>query len=161
MRLINYTDRKTLEIKQIRAVKNNLISKFEILLPYRYKMMYVGSEWVFANRDHMDLDTISIKACNNRIIIVNLDPKPIDYIWICQMSEEDAIEAYKYIVANCCSIVIILNEDKTLNDVEVAYQINGIGVNDEKYNSMECIYLVDEEDKYDSSVINIAREHYE
>lgn len=57
-------------------------------------------------------------------------------------------------------ITIFLNEDKTLNNVEVAYMAN-TSLELFGHHHLECIYLFGEEDKFDSSVINIAREHYE
>lgn len=159
MRLIEFTDRNNNAKGQIRAVKHSLISDLEILLPYRYRMLYTGFEGWFGNRTDLDLDADSISKCNNRIIVVNLDPKPIDYIYFVGMDREQAIESYKYIIANSSIITIELNDDKSLYDVEVAYEIKDIE-RDDGHPHLEQIYLIHEEDKYDSNLIDLTSQEY-
>ena len=159
MRFVNYKDLVTSEIKQIRATTNKLISNLEILLPLDYMIMYSGFESWFADRTSMDFDDESIKKCNNKIFIINNNPKVIDYVVLAYLTEEETIERYKYIIANCRMITIFLNEDKTLSDLEVSYLTNS-GIEVFGHPNVEWVYLFGEEDKFDSSVINIAREHY-
>ena len=160
MRFVNYKDLVTSEVKQIRATTNKLISNLEILLPLDYMIMYSGFESWFADRTSMDFDDDSIKKCNNKIFIINNNPKVIDYVVLAYFTEEETIERYKYIIANCRMITIFLNEDKTLSDLEVSYLTNS-GIEVFGHPNVEWVYLFGEEDKFDSSVINIAREHYE
>lgn len=159
MRLVEFTDRETGVKGQIRALKHPMISEFEILLPYSYRMLYAGFEGWFANRTDLDFDEDSISKCDNRITIVNMNPKPIDYILFVHLNREEAIEAYKYIVANCSVIVIELNEDKSIYDVQVNYITNDNTI-DTDYPHQEEIYLIHEDDKYDPSKIDIKCTEY-
>ena len=137
----------------IRAIKHPLISNLEILVPYSYRILYSGFENWFANRTNMDLDEDSIRKCNNRIIIVNLHPNPIDYIWFSGKTREQIIEDYKYIVANCSMITIYLNDDKSLYDVEVSYEVNNYAYGNNSPR-LERIRLLHEEDKYNQDITN-------
>lgn len=161
MRLVEFTDRETGARGQIRALKHPMISEFEILLPYNYRMLYAGFEGWFANRTDLDFDEDSISKCDNRITIVNMNPKPIDYIFFNNFNREEAIEAYKYIVANCSIIVIELNNDKSLREVEISYEINRTCTADMyDYPHIECMYLFDEDDLYDPNEIDLKCTEY-
>lgn len=156
MRLINFKDPNGNDCT-IRAVKNKRISEYEILLPMRYRMMYSGMEGGYANRQNLDiLDEALDMMVGNTITIVNLDPRPIDYIIMANKSREYAIECYKYIVANCSIITITLNENKSLNEVEVSYEINR-GIERRGYPHLEEIHLLHEDDKFD---VDITSEKY-
>ena len=158
MRLVEFTDRETGVKGQIRALKHPMISEFEILLPYSYRMLYAGFEGWFANRTDLDFDGDSISQCENRIIIVNMNPKPIDYILFVHVDREQAIEAYNDIIANCSVIVIELNDDKSLYDVQVNYITNCKTMDQGPH--QEEIYLIHEDDKYDPSIIDLRCAEY-
>lgn len=154
MRLVNYIDRETSEVKQIRAIKNPIISKYEILVPLNY--MILGE----SDSINCELKQEFINPKCNTISIINLNPKPIDYILFVHLSESDAIECFKYIVANCLYVTIYLNQDNTLDDIEIAYTIDG---EYDQYgnNNVEFIHLLHEDDKFDPDAIHIAREYYD
>ena len=158
MRLVEFTDRETGVKGQIRALKHPMISEFEILLPYSYRMLYAGFEGWSANRTDLDFDEDSISKCDNRITIVNMNPKPIDYILFVHLDREQAIEAYKHIIANCSVIVIELNDDKSLYDVQVNYITNCKTMDQDPH--QEEIYLIHEDDKYDPSIIDLRCTEY-
>lgn len=160
MRLINYIDRETSEVKQIRAIKNPMISKYEILVPLNYRTFYRGCETYLANCINADLKDFMIEDCSDAISIINLDSKPIDYIVLSDdASENDVLDLYKYIVANCIMVLIILNGDKSLSEIEVAYEVNGNLDEDGNY-PIEYIHLLHEDCEFDSDNICIAKEEY-
>lgn len=158
IRIINFTDINGSQ-KQIRAIKCPKISNLEILLPLKYRLLYSGFEGWFANLQSPDLDEDSIIRCNNRIIVVNLDPHPIDYVWMANKTREEVIELYKHIISNCSIIVIYLNEDKSLSEVEVSYEVNRDKDEDTIYDypHLEQVHLINEEDKF---TISITSEKY-
>ena len=84
-------------------------------------MIFPGFEGWYANRDDLDISTDNLMDMQgDKIIVVNLNPKPINMVWLYGRSRDEAIEYYKYIIANCSIITIFLNEDKTLKELEVA-----------------------------------------
>ncbi len=135
------------EAYKINALKHDFISKFEILLPLRYQLVYSGCEWVESIRTNTDfnIDVIkNSKEFRHTITVINLDPKVIEAVeydmnW--QDSDKD-IELFKYIVANCLRAIITLNGDNSLYNIEYSYDNNIHGTD---LDFSESISLINED----------------
>lgn len=108
----------------IHAIKNELFSKYEFLVPNEYKMVYFGEysgdRFRMVN-DDFDENTLGLVK---EICVVNLHPKLLADKYACWPINQDAdIEHLKMIVAYCDAIKFLFNESGRIDDCIVYFTL--------------------------------------
>lgn len=108
----------------IHAIKNELFSKYEFLVPNEYKMIYFGEylgQHLRLNNDDFDDTVIDLVK---EISVVNLHPKQLsdDYIFWPLEQQTDA-EHLKMLVAYCDAMKFLFDDTGKINDCIIYFTI--------------------------------------